>query len=122
MDGNFDGHDERTGASLFLSERGFLRGTENRRPSGTTNSFESVEEFRGCSLRRASSEAITSTSNGDACTGSNCQKRRRYILKQDVALYGPTPGCEACVALAGGARRVTKPHSGECTHGRAHPA
>ena len=27
------------------------------------------------------------------------QQRRRYILKQDVARYGPTPGCEACVAL-----------------------
>ena len=38
------------------------------------------------------------------------QQRRRYILKQDVARYGPTPGCEACVALAGGAQRVTKPH------------
>ena len=24
------------------------------------------------------------------------QVRRRYILKQDVARYGPTPGCEAC--------------------------
>ena len=42
------------------------------------------------------------------------QQRRRYILKQDVARYGPTPGCEACVALAGGAQRVTKPHSDEC--------
>ena len=28
------------------------------------------------------------------------QQRRTYILKQDVARYGPTPGCEACVALA----------------------
>ena len=42
------------------------------------------------------------------------QRRRRYILKQDVVRYGPTPGCEACVALAGGAQRVTKPHSDEC--------
>ena len=33
------------------------------------------------------------------------QWRRRYLLKQDVARYGPTPGCEACVALAGGAQR-----------------
>ena len=24
------------------------------------------------------------------------QQRRRYILKQDVARYRPTPGCEAC--------------------------
>ena len=45
------------------------------------------------------------------------QQRRRYILKQDVARYGPTRGCEACVALARGAQRVTKPHSDEC---RAH--
>ena len=42
------------------------------------------------------------------------QHRRRYILKQDVAWYGPTPECEACVALAVGAQRVTKPHSDEC--------
>ena len=42
------------------------------------------------------------------------QQRRRYILRQDVARYGSTPGCEACAALAGGAQRVTKPHSDEC--------
>ena len=42
------------------------------------------------------------------------QQRRRYILKQDVARYGPTPGCEACAALAGGTQRVTKQHSDEC--------
>ena len=42
------------------------------------------------------------------------QRRRRYILKQDVARYGRTPRCAACVALAAGAQRVTKPHSDEC--------
>ena len=42
------------------------------------------------------------------------QQRRRCILKQDVARYGPTPGCEACATLAAGAQRVTKPHSDEC--------
>ena len=42
------------------------------------------------------------------------QQRRRYILKQDVARYGPTPDCEACATLAPGAQRVTKPHSDEC--------
>ena len=41
------------------------------------------------------------------------QQRRRYILKQDVARYGPTPECEACTTLAAGAQRV-KPHSDEC--------
>ena len=42
------------------------------------------------------------------------QQTRRYILKQDVARYGPTPECEACTTLAAGAQRVTKPHSDEC--------
>ena len=42
------------------------------------------------------------------------QQRRRYILKQDVARYGPTPECEACTTLAAGAQRVTKPQSDEC--------
>ena len=42
------------------------------------------------------------------------QQRRRYILKQDVARYGPTPECEACTTLAAGAQRVTKPHADEC--------
>ena len=83
MDGIFVGHHERTGASLFLSERGLLRGMR---------------------VQRKAMEAIVRTP----------QQRRWYILKQDVARYGPTPGCEACVALAGGAQRVTKPHSDEC--------
>ena len=39
------------------------------------------------------------------------QQRRRFILKQDVARYGPTPEGEACTTLAAGAQRVTKPHS-----------
>ena len=30
------------------------------------------------------------------------QQRRRYILKQDVARYGPTPECEVCTTLAAG--------------------
>ena len=42
------------------------------------------------------------------------QQRRRYILKQDEARYGPTPECEACTTPATGAQRVTKPHSDEC--------
>ena len=42
------------------------------------------------------------------------QQRRRYILKQDMARYGPTPECEACTTLAAGAQSVTKPHSDEC--------
>ena len=57
IDGIFVAHHERTGASLFLSERGLLRGKRvERKPqtsSGTTNSFDSAEEFRGCSLEKS---------------------------------------------------------------------
>ena len=48
MDGIFVGYHERTGASLFFSERGLMRGTRVQH-NGTLNSSESVEEFRGCS-------------------------------------------------------------------------
>ena len=51
------GDAERTGASLFLSERGLLRGTRVQRKtadnSGTMNSSENVEEFRGCSSEKS---------------------------------------------------------------------
>ena len=57
MDGIFVGHHERIGASLFLSERGLSRGTRvqgrTETSSKTTNSFERVEEFRGCSLGKS---------------------------------------------------------------------
>ena len=49
MDGIFVGHHERTGASLFLSERGLLRGTN----SGTMTSSEDAEEFHGCSSKKS---------------------------------------------------------------------
>ena len=42
------------------------------------------------------------------------QQRRRYILKQDVARYGPTPEYDACATLTARAERMTKPHSDEC--------
>ena len=42
------------------------------------------------------------------------KQRRRNILEQDVARYGPTTGCETCLALAGGAQRVAMPLSDEC--------
>ena len=49
------------------------------------------------------------------------QQWRRYILKQDVARYGPTPDCEACTTLAAGAQRVTFRRV-QGTYGRAHAA
>ena len=57
MDGIFVGHHQRTGVSLFLSDGGLLRGTRVQRKTAdhqwTTNSFESVEEFRECSLGKS---------------------------------------------------------------------
>ena len=122
MDGIFVGHHERTGASLFLSERGLLRGTRVQRKTADQRwDNEFVRKCRGVpwmlvgqelevrpppvpAVVMLAPEAIVRTP----------QQRRSYILKQDVARYGPTPGCEACGALAGGAQRVTKPHSDEC--------
>ena len=122
MDGIFVGHHERTGASLFLSERGLLRGTRVQRK--TADQQWDNEFIRKCrrvpwmlvgeepevrpppvpAIMMPIPEAIVRTP----------QQRRRYILKQDVARYGPTPEYEACTTLAAGAQRVTKPHSDEC--------
>ena len=57
MDDIFVGHHERTGASLFLSERGLLRGTRVQRKTAdqqwTMNSSGNAEEFRGCSSEKS---------------------------------------------------------------------
>ena len=122
MDGIFVGHHERTGASLFFSERGLLRGTSVQRKTADQQwDNEFVRKCRGVpwmligeepevrpppvpAVMMPMPEAIVRTP----------QQRRRYVLKQDVARYGPTPECEACTTLAAGAQRVTKPHSDEC--------
>ena len=122
MDGIFVGHHERTGASLFLSERGLLRGTRFQRKTADQEwDNEFIQKRRGVpwmligeepevrpppmpAVMMPKPEAIVRTP----------QQRRRHIRKQDVARYGPTPECEACTTLAAGAQRVTKPHSDEC--------
>ena len=119
MDGIFVGHHERTGASLFPSERGLLRGTGVQRKTADQQwDNEFTRKCRGVpwmligeepevrpvpAIVMPFPEAIVRTP----------QQRRRYILKQDVARYGPTPGCEACTTLAARAQRVTMPHSDE---------
>ena len=122
MDDIFVGHHERTAASLFLSERGLLRGMRVQRK--TADQQWDNEFFRRCRgvlwdahRRRASGEATTNACSGDAFPEAivrTPQQRRKYILKQDVARHGPTPGCEACKTLAARAQTVTKPHSDEC--------
>ena len=122
MDGIFVDHHERTGASLFLSERGLLRGTSVQRKTADQQlDNEFIRKCRGVpwmligeepevrppplpAVMMPFHEAIVRTP----------QRRRRYILRQDVALFGPTPECEACTTLSAGGQRVTKPHSDEC--------
>ena len=125
MDGIFVGHHERAGVSLFLSERGLLRGTRVQlKTTDQQGDNEFIRRRRGVPWMLIGEEpemrpppmpaVVMPTSEAIVRTP---QHRRRYILKQDVARYGPTPECEACTALAAGAQRVTKPHSDEC---RAH--
>ena len=99
MDGIFVGHHDRTGASLVLSERGLLRGTRvqdqrwdneftrkcRRVPWMLVGEEPEVRPPPVLAVVMPAPEAIVRTP----------QQRRRYILKQDVARYGPTPGCEA---------------------------
>ena len=100
MDGIFVGHHERTGASLFFSERGFLRGPRVQRKTADQQwDNEFVRKCRGVlwiliweelevspppvpAVVMPAPEAIVRTP----------QERRRYMLKQGVARYGPTPG------------------------------
>ena len=116
MDGIFVGHHYRIGAPLFLSERGFQRKTADQQ---WDNEF--IRKCRGVPwmLIREEPEVRPQPAPAVVMLAPEAivrtpQQRRWYILKQDVARYGPTPGFEACVAQAGGAQRVTKPHSDEC--------
>ena len=109
MDGIFVGHHERTGASLFLSGRGIVErpesSAENRIPA-VDNEF--IRKCRGVSWMLIGEEPkvrpppVPAVMPAPEAIVRTPQQRRRYILKQDVARYGPTPGCEACVVLAGG--------------------
>ena len=123
MDGIFVGHLERTAASLFLSERGLLRGTRvQRKTTDQQCDNEFIQKCRGVPWMLTGEELESEVRPtpvpsvvmpAPEAIVRAPQQRRRYILKQDVARHGPTPGCEACVALAGGALRE-KPHSDEC--------
>ena len=121
-DGMFVGHHERTGASLFLSDRGLLRGTRVQRKTADQQwDNEFIRRCQGVPWVLSGEEpevrpptALAVVMLAPESIVRTPQQRRRYILKQDVARYGPTPRCEACTALAAGAQRVTTPHSDEC--------
>ena len=122
MDGIFVGYHELTGASLFLSERGLLRGTRVQRKTGDQQwDNEFIRKCQGVPWMLIGEEPEVRPPPVPAVVMPALeaivrkpQQRRRFILKQDVARYGPSPGREACVPLAGGAQRATRPHSDEC--------
>ena len=122
MDGIFVGHNERTDASLFFSERGLLRGTRVQRKTADQQwDNELIRRCRGVPWMLIGEEPEVRPPLMPAVVMPfleaivrTPQQSRRYVLKQDVARYGPTPECEACTTLAAGAQRVTKPHSDEC--------
>ena len=115
MDGIFVGHHERTGASLFLSERGLLRGTRVQRKTADQQwANEFIPKCRGVpwmltgeepepEVRRPPVPAVVMPAPEAIVRAP--QQRRRCILRQDGARCGPTPGCE---------QGVTKPLSDEC--------
>ena len=132
MDGIFVAHRERTGAPLLLSERGLLRGTRVQRKTADQQwDTEFILKWRGVPWMLIGEEpevrpppvSAVVTPAPEAIVRTP-QQRRRYNLEQDVARYGLTPGSEACVALAGGAQRVTRAtfRRAQGTHGRAHAA
>ena len=122
MDEVFVGHHERTGASLFILERRLLRGTRVQRKTADQQwGNEFIRRCRGVSWMLIGEESEVRPPPMPAVVMPlpesivrTPQQRRRYILKQDVARYGPTPECEACTTLVAGAQRVTKPHLDEC--------
>ena len=102
VDGVFVRHYERTGASLFLSERGLLRGTRVQRKTADQQwDNEHIRKCRGVPWMLSGEEPAARPPPVPAVVMLESealvrtpQVRRRYILKQDVARYGPTPGCE----------------------------
>ena len=107
-----------------LSERGLLRGARDQRKTADQQwDNEFVRKGRGVPWMLTGEEpepevrppqVLALVMPAPKATVRAPQQRRRCILKQDVARCGPTPGCEASVALAGGSQRATKPHSDEC--------
>ena len=103
MGGIFVEHHERTGASLFLSERGLLSGTRVQRKTADQQwDNEFVRKCRGVPWMPTGGEPESEVRPppvpavvmpAPVAIVRAPQQRRRYILKQDVARYGPTPGC-----------------------------
>ena len=122
-DGIFVGHHERTGAALFLSDKGLLRGTRVQRKTADQQwDNEHIRKCRGVPWKLLGEDqeaapappAAAAVVPGVGPLIAPPQVKRRYILRQDVARYGPTPGCQACTALSAGAQRVAQRHTEEC--------
>ena len=125
MDGIFVGHHERTRASLFLSERGLLRGTRFQRKTADQQwDNEFIRKCRGVPWMLIGEEPEVRPPPVPAVMMPIPEAIVR-TPQIHSARYGPTPECEACTTLAAGAQRVTKPHSDVCRprmEERAHAA
>ena len=93
LDGIFVGHHERTGAALFLSDKGLLRGTRvQRRTPDQQWDNEYIRKCRGTPWRLQGEEPEAAPAAAPAAVvvapagvPAPQQQRRRYILRQDVA-------------------------------------
>ena len=130
--GVYVGHHERTGAALFLTPEGVMRGTRIVRM--TDEHRWNLEFMATCvglpwALRPEQRElpqpAMAAADIGfgmapivpavpGASRGPDQQGRRRYVTRKDIEVYGPTDECPACTQIACGAVRVTKPHNDKC--------
>ena len=72
MEGIFVGHHERTGASLFLSERGFMRGTNLKVPRTSVEVQSEVRPPPVPPVVMPAQDAVVKTP----------QQGRRYILNR----------------------------------------
>ena len=129
MDGIFVGHHERTGTSLFLSERGLLRGTRVQRKTADQQwDNEFIRRCRGVPWMLVGEEPEVRPPPMPAVVMPfpeaiiiTPQQRRRYVLKQDVRTDTRMRG------LYNSGRRSTESDEAtlrrmQGTHGRAHAA
>ena len=125
LEGIFVGHHERTGATLFLTSKGVLRGTRiQRRAEGQWDSaFIASCRCKPWNMKgeepAAEEPALPAAAPQAVVVAGGIapprpQERRRYILKQDVARYSATEGCTACADIRSGKSRVSVQHSNEC--------
>ena len=119
--GIFVGHRKRTGARFVSTAKGVMRGTRTqRRPAGEQFHNDYLKDVRGApwQLKGEDPKPPERMAEPSVFTGARPavvepQRRRRYILKEDVRKYGGT-GCVACRDVVAGRTTVSRPHTDDC--------